>query len=383
METYALKMPGNIYCGENAADQIISIVRGKYKKAAVFTDTGIVASGVIKIPVAKLEEAGVQIEIINKLPSEPTYTQAQEIIDTFRRSHADLIVAVGGGSVMDIAKLASIAATEEYKVADLLDHPMLGKKRVPTMMIPTTAGTGSEATPNSIVAVPEKELKVGIVNEEMLADYVILDGAMIRNLPLKIAASTGVDALCHAIECYTSVKANPFSDLFAMKALELIFKNIEKACTDHEAIAEKNNMLLAAFYGGVAITASGTTAVHALSYPLGGKYHIPHGVANAIMLLPVMKFNQAACDAELSAIYDMLGGVITADRKTKSAWVIDRIEGMIRRLSLPTTLAGYGVDQNDLDGLVAAGMDVKRLLVNNKRTVTPEDARKLYMEVLE
>ena len=141
----------------------------------------------------------------------------------------------------------------------------------------------------------------------MIPDAVILDGEMIRRLPVHIAASTGIDALCHAIECYTSRKATPFSNLYALEALRLIFANIEPACTDPEALDSKNAMLLAAFYAGVAISCSGTTAVHALSYPLGGKYHIPHGVANAMMLMPVMRFNLPCCQAELAQVYDALG----------------------------------------------------------------------------
>jgi len=382
MAEYHLSLPKKIYSGKNAIREILSIVKGKYRKTVLFTDPGILRSGIVDLPLSLLKEAGTEVEILDSLPSEPTYGQAQEIVDRFRSMNADFIVAIGGGSVMDIAKLASVAATDEYSIKGMLENPQIGKKNTDSMMIPTTAGTGSEATPNSIVAVPEKDLKVGIVNEEMIADYVILDGEMIRKLPPKIAASTGIDALCHAIECYTSRKANPFSNMFAMQSLKLIFHNLEKACIDPDAIEEKNNMLLAAFYGGVAITASGTTAVHALSYPLGGKYHIPHGIANAIMLLPVLRFNEKACEKELCEIYDAVNNSTKFGLSQKTEWVIKRIEEMIHKLELPTSAAGFGVGTGDLDALVSAGMEVTRLLVNNKRTVTSNDARKLYMEVL-
>ena len=151
---------------------------------------------------------------------------------------------------MDAAKLASVLVTDAYGVKELLDNPGMAQKCVPIVLIPTTAGTGAEVTPNAIVAVPEKELKVGIVNENMIADYVILDARMIKNLPRKIAAATGVDALAHCIECFTSNKANPFSDLYALEGLDLILNNIEKACDDPEAMAEKNRMQIAAYYGG-------------------------------------------------------------------------------------------------------------------------------------
>lgn len=178
---------------------------------------------------AQIRATGKPVVVIDDLAAEPSYMQAQRTADQFRHSGADCIVAVGGGSVMDAAKLASILATDQYNIRDILDNCALARKTVPTVMIPTTAGTGSEATPNAIVVVPEKEQKVGIVSAEMVADYVILDERMISRLPRKIAASTGVDALCHAIECWTSRKANPFSDMFALEALDLILNNSEWA----------------------------------------------------------------------------------------------------------------------------------------------------------
>ena len=193
----------------------LAFLAAGHSRAAVFTDPGIQASGVLDLPLAQLDKANVPYTIFNDLPAEPTCDQAQQAIDRFYRSKADLIVAVGGGSVMDIAKLASITS-ESCPVRRQLDAPTLGKKQVFSIMIPTTAGTGSEATPNSIVSVPEKQLKVGIVNPEMIADAVILDGRMIRRLPRKIAVSTGIDSLSHATECYTSANANPFSSHFAL-----------------------------------------------------------------------------------------------------------------------------------------------------------------------
>jgi Alcohol dehydrogenase, class IV len=274
--------------------------------------------------------------------------------------------------------------TDEYGVKELLDTPGMARKCVPIILIPTTAGTGAEVTPNAIVAVPEKELKIGIVNENMIADYVILDARMIKNLPRKIAAATGVDALAHCIECYTSNKANPFSDLYALEGLDLILNNIEKACDDPEAMVEKNRMQIAAYYGGLAITASGTTAVHALSYPLGGKYHIAHGVSNAILLAPVMCFNEPACRSRLASAYDHCchdGSALTNEAE-KSAWMIARLESIVKHLDIPTSLEEFHVSPSDLEGLVEAGMQVQRLLVNNMRPVTANDARKIYQEVL-
>ena len=382
---YNLKMPHEIFSGEDALDNLITILqKNRTKKVAVFTDKGIQGVGLLHYPMSKIQAAGVESVILNDLPPEPTYAQAQALVDAYKASGADFIVAVGGGSVMDTAKLSSILATEDYTIKDLLDNPALGKKHVKTLMIPTTAGTGAEATPNAIVAVPEKELKVGIVNDEMIADYVILDAVMIKKLPRKIAAATGVDALCHAIECWTSNKANPFSDLFAMEALDLILNHIESACDDPEAMDAKNKMQIASFLAGVAITASGTTAVHALSYPLGGKYHIAHGVSNAILLVPVMKFNEPVCQEKFAQAYDRCvhGEHTCKTVEEKSAYMIKWMEEIVKHLEIPTSLKEFGVPAEDLEGLVKAGMEVTRLLVNNMREVTPDDAREIYQQIL-
>lgn len=386
LTTYNLKMPHAVYGGENAMDNITAILKNNHvKRVAMFTDKGIEGCGLFALPEAAVQAAGVDYYVLDELPPEPSYMAVQNIVDQFKASGADMIVACGGGSVMDAAKLASVLVTDEYGVKELLDEPGRAQKCVPIILIPTTAGTGAEVTPNAIVAVPEKELKVGIVNENMIADYVILDARLIKNLPRKIAAATGVDALAHAIECYTSKKANPFSDTFALEALDLILNNIIPACDDSEAMEAKNKMQIAAFYAGIAITASGTTAVHALSYPLGGKYHIAHGVSNAILLAPVMRFNAPYCQDRLANAYDRCchdAQKTCVTKEEKTAWIIEKLEHIVRHLDIPTSLKEFGVPAEDIDGLVEAGMQVQRLLVNNMRPVTPEDARKLYQEIL-
>jgi alcohol dehydrogenase class IV len=383
---YNLKLPKAVYSGEGALNSITTILtQAKAKKVAVFTDKGIRGAGLLDLPLELIQASGAENFILDDLPTEPTCDEAQSVIDRFKTEKPDFIIAVGGGSVMDIAKLASILVTDQYGVRDLLNNPALGKKCISTLMIPTTAGTGSEATPNSIVLVPEKELKVGIVNADMIADNVILDGAMIKKLPRKIAASTGVDALAHAIECFTSKKANPFSDIFALEALNIIFNNIEEACDNPDALQAKTNMLIAAFYAGIAITASGTTAVHALSYPLGGKYHIAHGTSNAMLLVPVMKFNESVCKERLAAVYERVvtGEKTAVTTEEKSAWVIYRLDEIVKHLGIPTSLKEYGVGFEDVDDLVKAGMNVQRLLVNNMREVTAQDAKELYLGLLQ
>lgn len=381
---YHLKMPGAVYSGIGALENIKTLLlQGGVKRVAVFTDKGVEAAGLLE-PVLAYAKSAAQVSILNDLPPEPTYMQVQKMVDAFRNLEADCILAVGGGSVIDAAKLASVLATGDYTVKSLLDEPTLAQKQVKTIVVPTTAGTGAEATPNAIVSVPEKELKVGIVNSCMIPDAVILDAQMIKKLPRSIAAATGVDALAHAIECYTANKANPFSDLFALEALDIILNNIEEACDNPDAMEAKNKMQLASFFAGVAITASGTTAVHALSYPLGGKYHIPHGVSNAMLLAPVMRFNEPCCREKFAAAFDRCVHKRTncTTHEEKSTYMLQWLEDIVQHLNIPTSLTAFGVPAEDLELLVAAAMQVTRLLNNNMRTLTADDARMLYSKLL-
>lgn len=380
---YELSVPQTVFGGVGALQNISRVLKDNHvKKVALFTGKRVRAAGLLDTALEQMREAGVEVVILDELPPEPTYKEVQFLVDQCKASGADFIVAIGGGSVLDTAKLASISLTDDYDVEALLEAPKQAKKQVKTLLIPTTAGTGSEATQIGIVAVPEKELKVGIVNAEMIADYVILDAEMIRNLPRTIAAATGVDALAHAIECFTSKKATPLSNLYALQALEIILNDIERACDDPDDMEAKERMQLASFFAGIAIAASGTTAVHALSYPLGGKYHIAHGVSNAILLVPVMRFNEPACRDRLVQVYDrcMRGDAVSAEEK--SGAVIRRLAEIVEHLNIPTSLTEFGVPKEDLPGLVTAGMSVTRLLVNNMRDVTPEDAYSIYREVL-
>jgi alcohol dehydrogenase class IV len=284
---------------------------------------------------------------------------------------------------MDAAKLCCVLKDADYTIKDLLNDPTLAKKQIKTVMIPTTCGTGSEATCNAIVAVPEEQSKKGIVNDSMIPDYVVLDSNMIRKLPKSIVAVTGVDALAHVVECFTSKKATPFSDTYAVAGAKLIFHNIREAYNNPDNMEAKSNMMTGAFYGGVAITGSGTTAVHALSYPLGGKYHIAHGVSNAILFAHVMEFNKDACSKRLAilcdAVYPELAG---KSEDEKAQYMIDQIADIVKVTNIPTDLKEFGVKPEDLDFLVDAGSKQQRLLVNNMKELSLDDIRNIYLKVL-
>lgn len=380
-----ITIPSVVYAGNGSiSDGITEIIhKENAKKVLVFTDKGIIRAGLADILYRTLRETGTEYEVFSDLKPEPAYEDVEKLRSRAEESEGDLIIAFGGGSVMDTAKLCSVLKGSDISVKDLLDDPSLGSKRLKTVAVPTTCGTGSEATCNAIVAVPEEEVKKGIVNAEMIPDYVILDSQVIRRLPKSIVAATGVDALAHAVECFTSKKATDLSNVYALASAKLIFANIRKAYNNPDDMDAKDAMLLGAFYGGVAITGSGTTAVHALSYPLGGKYHIPHGVSNALLFAHVMRVNKEACVFQLAELCDAINPALyNAKAEEKADYVIGQIEDIVKYTEIPTDLYSFGVRKEDLDFLVDAGSKQHRLLVNNRKELSLKDIRDIYLKVL-
>ncbi len=381
---YQVKIPSSIYGGEGCIKNVKGIIeKEQAKKILVFTDKGILATGLIRLLLDEIETAGAEYDIFDNLVPEPGYQDVENLVNETAHYDGNLIIAIGGGSVMDAAKLCSVLKDADYSIKDLLKEPGRAEKKIRTVMIPTTCGTGAEATCNAIVAIPEEQSKQGIVNDSMIPDYVILDSQMIRKLPKQIVAATGVDALAHAVECYTSRKATPVSDTYALASAKLIFHNIREAYRHPDNMEAKSNMMLGAFYGGVAITASGTTAVHALSYPLGGKYHIAHGVSNAILFAHVMEFNKDACRRQLSEICDAIHPVMAkAGEDEKAQYVIDEIADIVKITEIPVSLEQFGVSAEELDFLVDAGSRQTRLLENNRKELSLNDIRNIYQKVL-
>lgn len=381
---YQVKLPSCAYGGEGSIEKIKEIVaKERAAKLVVFSDEGIKATGLLNLLTSQLDETEAEYHIFTDCKPEPTYGQVEDVVNMVQEYDCDLIIGIGGGSVMDAAKLASVLKGADYTIRDLLADPSLARKMVKTVMIPSTCGTGAEATCNAIVAIPEESSKKGIVNDNMIPDYVILDAQMIAKLPKHIVAATGVDALAHAVECYTSKKATPFSDGYALMAAKLIFENIREAYRNPENMEAKNNMMIGAYYGGVAITASGTTAVHALSYPLGGKYHIAHGVSNAILFAHVMEFNKDACEERLAQICDAIHPAYASKSiGEKAQYVIEQIADIVKVTDIPTDLTQYGVTMDDLDFLVTAGSQQQRLLVNNRKELSLDDIRNIYLKVV-
>jgi len=379
-----LNVPKKVFSGKNAYTKIGDILQNEgTKKVALITDEGIKSAGLVDSVLDLLKENHINVEIFYHKQVEPNYHDVDDLVAEVNQVSIDYIIAVGGGSVLDVSKLVSVLKGADYKTEDLLEDPSIAKKQIKTILIPTTAGTGSEATLNAIVGVPEQGLKIGIVNEIFIPDVAILDVNFVKNLPKNQLAGSSVDALCHCVECFTSNKANSLSNTFAGDGARLIFHNIREAYTDPSNVEARSNLLQGSFYGGVAITSSGTTAVHALSYPLGGKFHVPHGVSNAILFEKVMRVNKPDILEELAE----LANIVYPEKSTKSVeeradLIIAEIADIVKTTEIPTDLSSWGVSLDDLDFLVEAGSSVRRLLDNNKRELTKNEITDIYKTVL-
>ncbi len=384
MTTYSLLNAGRIVAGPDSIEQIADIVKDYgATRVLIISDKGVARAGLIERPKVLLEAAGITVTILDDTPPEPEVEQANAIFTVAKNSGCDMVVGIGGGSAMDVAKLIAVLLNNDVTLRELLNKAPIPRRGLPTLMIPTTAGTGSETTPNSIVLVPEDELKVGIVSPKLMPDCVILDPRMTLGLPPAITASTGMDALCHAIECYTSKKGNPFSEMIALKAISLISRSIRRAFNTGTDIDARHDMLLGAMYGGMCIATSSTTAVHALAYPLGGKYRIAHGVSNAILLPFVMRFNAVGNEDKFRDVAVAMGlDVDPADSKAATEKFIEAIFELNRDLQIPSDLKRWNITAADLDTLVEGAAKVTRLLDNNPRPMDKADIRTIYMQLI-
>lgn len=374
---YTLTLPGHVWVGADSRKQIRNILeQTAATHILLLSDRGVMGTGRVQELAADMAPA--EVMLIGDVPTEPERSQVRDIYLRAKAFSADLIVAMGGGSVMDTAKLVSAMMTNPAFSQEVIDASQIVNRPLTTVMIPTTAGTGSEATQNAIVLVAEKNLKVGVVSPHFIPAYVILDPVLTMTVPAKITAATGIDALCHAVETMISKKTNPICQTFSLRAIQLIMENLRDCMLHPENLEARENMLLAAFYGGVCINTSSTVAVHALAYPLGGSYHIAHGVSNAMLLAQVLQFNADACQEAYCRIADVLGGPSNATEEQRAKWAVDAICQLIQDVEIPTDLSAYHVPKEDIDFLVDSAYEVRRLLDQNPKIMEKADIRKIY-----
>ena len=257
----------------------------------IVTDGGLHKAGVLEPAKSSLASAGFKVTVFDAVVADPPEQVLLDCVAQGRAAGADIVIGIGGGSSMDVAKLAAVMLVSEQQLSELYGIGNVQGARLPLVQVPTTAGTGSEVTNITILTRPDHS-KMGVVSDQLYADRVLLDAELTVGLPALHTAATGIDAMVHAIEAYTSKhKKNPLSDAAAREALRLLSSNLVAACKNGADRAAREAMLIGALLAGQAFANAPVAAVHALAYPLGGRYHIPHGLSNALMLQPVLEFN--------------------------------------------------------------------------------------------
>ena len=338
----------------------------------------------------ELKAAGIAVEVFQDIVAEPTVNDFKRILEAARQFQADSVAGIGGGSVLDVTKLVAAFINSQQQVEDCFGTGFIRRKGLWFACLPTTAGTGSEVSPNAILLDERDHLKKGIVSPFLIADVAYVDPKLTWTVPAKVTADTGMDALTHCIEAYTNKFAHPSVDIYALQGIRLIAANLERAVTlardnkpadlsDKPAYVEAREALaFGSLYGGLCLGPVNTAAVHALSYPLGGEFHIPHGLSNAILLPSVMKFNMPANIKRHAEVAIALGCEPGKNDEETAQRGVDFIYRLAAAVGIPDKLTALGIPQTAVDGMAKAAMQVQRLLKNNPREVTEQDARDIY-----
>ncbi|MYM22908.1 iron-containing alcohol dehydrogenase [Duganella sp. FT135W] len=352
------------------------------RRALLVTDPGFLRTGLVDVPAASLQAAGLAVEIYSKVMADPPEAVVLEAVAAARAFHADIIIGLGGGSSMDVAKLIAVLADSEQPINAIYGIGNVKGKRLPLVQIPTTAGTGSEVT-NIAIVTTGATTKMGVVAPQLYADLALLDAELTVSLPPAVTAATGIDAMVHAIEAYTSKhKKNPLSDVLARKALGLLSANLITACEDGYNLAARQAMLFGALLAGQAFSNAPVAAVHALAYPIGGIFHVPHGLSNSLVLPHVLRFNAL----EAAGLYAELAEIVVPAASGSIEARAEALAVAMQQIAIVTgierTLQQVGITEADLDRLADDAMLQTRLLGNNPRTVTRDDARAIYAAAL-
>lgn len=350
------------------------------KRILVITDPMLEKLGLTARATEPLREKGWEVEVSTDVEPEPPLALGERLVKFTREGNFDLVVGFGGGSALDLAKLAAVLAKNEGDVADYLNLTAtrsITEKGLPKILIPTTAGTGSEVTNISVLSLDSS--KDVIAHEALIADVAIVDPALTVTVPPRVTAATGVDALTHAIEAYVSVNASPTSDALALHAIRLMSRSIRTAVHDGENKEARTAMSHGSYIAGLAFFNAGVAGVHALAYPLGGQFHIPHGESNAVLLPYVMNYIRKSSEKRMRDIFEALGGnaALMSDEEASYACV-DELVRLVKDVGIPHTLQEFDIPESAIESLTQDGVKQKRILARSPLPLHEEDIRNVY-----
>lgn len=385
MTAFAFSTVANIVSEPGAAARLGEIVRERFpgpRRALVVTDAGFLRTGLAELPCLDLQRNGFTVSVYSGVMADPPEDVVTDAVRFAQQNDVDLVVGLGGGSSMDVAKLIAILATGEQQLADIYGIGKVSGQRLPLVQVTTTAGTGSEVT-NIAIVTTGATTKMGVVAPQLYADLAILDATLSLGLPAMVTAATGIDAMVHAIEAYTSKqKKNPLSDTLARQALDLLSKNLIPACENGSRLDVRQAMLLGACLAGQAFSNAPVAAVHALAYPVGGIFHVPHGLSNSLVLPHVLRFNAPEAAPLYAELAEIAVPHASGSAEARTEALIAAMQQTARITGIQTTLQQVGIAESDLDRLADDAMLQTRLLGNNPRNVTRADARAIYAAAL-
>ncbi|WP_407303425.1 iron-containing alcohol dehydrogenase [Acinetobacter sp.] len=384
MSHFQFQTVSNIISGLGSIYELRQLLQQQsYKKLLLITDAGMIQQQ-LHLPIIEILET-IQLDyvIYSSVQADPPEHIVLDAVQFAKNEKADIVLGFGGGSSLDVAKVIAILAhpAQHQTLQDLYGINNAKNPRLPLFLVPTTAGTGSEVTPISIVTTGETT-KTGIVSPVLFADVAILDATFTQNLPAHITAATGIDAMVHAIEAYTSkIKKNPYADMLAKQALRLLNNNLSLVLTDGQNLAARQNMLVGSMLAGQAFANAPVAAVHALAYPLGGHFHISHGHSNALVLIEVLKFNTPSAKQLYAELMCWLDPKSTGSTDGLCDLFIDHMQNHLDKSGLILKLKNLNIPQNKLEQLASDAMLQTRLLQNNPRELQLQDARQIYEAV--
>ena len=353
----------------------------KVSRPLVVLDGNLAGTGLGERLSGLLEKAKIVFVLYDKAVPEPPIELADEGAKLAIRKKCDGVVGIGGGSAMDLAKAIAVLAANKGKAEDYLGLNKVPGPGLPKIMVPTTAGTGSEVTFTAVFIRKKLKKKEGMNSPYLYPELALLDPELTLTLPPHPTAATGIDALCHAIESYTSINASPMSEMMSLEAIRLISDNLRTAVHDGTNLEAREAMLLGSLYAGLGLANAGVTAVHSLSYPLGGKYGISHGLANTIMLPRVMAFNLPGAQEKFVDIAEIMGEIVDDRPLREAAYLaVEAVEALIEDCGIFTTLEELEIPEADFPELAKVAMTVARPLANNPCKMTPEEMVGIYQE---
>ena len=377
MNTVTLLQPPRIVFGNGCAVQSVDhLVQGGVKKVLLVTSKSVRPQ--INFLSEALHKAGCVVVELGFIPAEPTLEFFNAMLQQARVAQIDSVLAIGGGSAIDIAKLLAALARGNQTAAQVFGINLLQGRELPLVCLPTTAGTGAEVSPNSILLDEASELKKGVVSPYLVPDAAFVDPLLTVSVPPDVTAATGLDALTHCLEAYANKFAHPIVDNYALQGMKLISANLLRAVRDGRDLEARAAMSLGSLYGGLCLGPVNTAAVHALAYPLGGRFRIAHGVANALLLPHVCRFNFSAAPERYAEISAALGVERNGSALTTAEHGVEFLTRLSRDCGVPQKLSDLNIPRQAIPPMAQAAMQVTRLLKNNLRPLTEADAAQIY-----